>query len=141
MTKTLLYNSNPSVNNADWHLIASNDFTKRSVDYLHQKYKLPSFITPYLMYKGINLNEFDIDSIRDNFSVVMQDTPLFNITPDEQDSNNNFQVKSVGEKQIKNIEYINIDTFDVKNNFFSARRALKLNHDDYGRNISIIMLN
>ena len=42
--------------------------------------------------------------------------------------------------KIKNIESINIDTFDVKNNFFSARRALRLNHDDYGRNISIIML-
>ena len=59
-----------------------------------------------ILIDGVNLNEFDIDSIRDNFSVVMQDTPLFNITPDEQDSNNNFQVKSVGEKQIKNIEYM-----------------------------------
>jgi copper oxidase (laccase) domain-containing protein len=36
---------------------------------------------------------------------------------------------------------INIDTFDKKNNFFSARRSLKLNDDDYGRNISIIMIN
>ena len=43
--------------------------------------------------------------------------------------------------KIKNIESINIDTFDIKNNFFSARRALRQNHDDYGRNISIIMLN
>ena len=43
--------------------------------------------------------------------------------------------------KIKNIESINIDTFDINNNFFSARRALRLNHDDYGRNISIIMLN
>ena len=43
--------------------------------------------------------------------------------------------------KIKNIESLNIDTFDLKNNFFSARRALRLNHDDYGRNISIIMLN
>ena len=43
--------------------------------------------------------------------------------------------------KIKNIESINIDTFNVKNNFFSARRALRLNQDDYGRNISIIMLN
>ena len=43
--------------------------------------------------------------------------------------------------KVKNIESLNIDTFDVKNNFFSARRALRLNHDDYGRNISIIMLN
>ena len=43
--------------------------------------------------------------------------------------------------KIKNIETINVDTFDINNNFFSARRALSLNHDDYGRNISIIMLN
>ncbi len=43
--------------------------------------------------------------------------------------------------KIKSIESINIDTFDISNNFFSARRALRLNHEDYGRNISIIMLN
>ena len=43
--------------------------------------------------------------------------------------------------KIKKIELMNIDTFNINNNFFSARRALKLNHDDYGRNISIIMLN
>ncbi len=45
------------------------------------------------------------------------------------------------ENKIKKIEIIKVDTFDEKNNFFSARRALSLNHDDYGRNISIIMLN
>ncbi len=43
--------------------------------------------------------------------------------------------------KVKKIESIDIDTFDINNNFFSARRALTLNHDDYGRNISIIMLN
>ncbi len=43
--------------------------------------------------------------------------------------------------KIKNIEIMHIDTFDINNNFFSARRSLKLNHNDYGRNISIIMLN
>ena len=43
--------------------------------------------------------------------------------------------------RISNIDMKNIDTFDRKNNFFSARRALKSNHDDYGRNISIIMIN
>jgi len=43
--------------------------------------------------------------------------------------------------KIKNIEKIKIDTFDVRNKFFSARRSLSLKHDDYGRNISIIMLN
>ena len=49
-----------------------------------------------------------------------------------------YQLKSLG---LKKIEVINKDTFDIKNNFFSARRALKLKHNDYGRNISIIMLN
>ncbi len=48
------------------------------------------------------------------------------------------QLKSI---KIKNIDTINIDTFDKKNNFFSARRSLRLKHDDYGRNISIIMIN
>jgi copper oxidase (laccase) domain-containing protein len=43
--------------------------------------------------------------------------------------------------KIKSVEAIKIDTFDIKNKFFSARRALRLNHNDYGRNISIIMLN
>ena len=42
--------------------------------------------------------------------------------------------------KIRKIDMINIDTFKEKNNFFSARRALKLKHDDYGRNISIIMI-
>ena len=43
--------------------------------------------------------------------------------------------------KITSIDMKNIDTFNKKNNFFSARRALKLKHDDYGRNISIIMIN
>ena len=42
---------------------------------------------------------------------------------------------------ISKIEVINIDTFDKKNNFFSARRSLSSNHGDYGRNISLIMIN
>ena len=48
------------------------------------------------------------------------------------------QLKS---NKIEKIDTINIDTFVKKNNFFSARRSLGLNHDDYGRNISIIMIN
>ena len=43
--------------------------------------------------------------------------------------------------KISKIDMINIDTYDKKNNFFSARRSIKLRHDDYGRNISIIMIN
>ena len=49
-----------------------------------------------------------------------------------------YQLKS---NKIKKIDMVNIDTFNKKNNFFSARRSLSLKHDDYGRNISIIMIN
>ena len=48
------------------------------------------------------------------------------------------QLKS---SKITNIDMKNIDTFNKKNNFFSARRSLISKHDDYGRNISIIMIN
>ena len=41
---------------------------------------------------------------------------------------------------ILKIDVINRNTFDKKNNFFSARRSLKRNEPDYGRNISVIML-
>ena len=47
------------------------------------------------------------------------------------------QLKSLN---IKRIEVINKDTFDIKNNFFSARRSKSNNEDDYGRNISVIMI-
>ena len=47
------------------------------------------------------------------------------------------QLKSI---KIDNIDMINIDTFEKRNNYFSARRSLRLKHDDYGRNISIIMI-
>ena len=43
--------------------------------------------------------------------------------------------------RINRIDLLKIDTFDKKNNYFSARRSLRLKHDDYGRNISIIMIN
>ena len=47
------------------------------------------------------------------------------------------QLKETG---INRIEIINKDTYLKKNNFFSARRSLKKNNHDYGRNISIIMI-
>jgi YfiH family protein len=43
--------------------------------------------------------------------------------------------------KVKNIDVINKDTFNAKNNFFSARRSISRNENDYGRNISIIMIN
>jgi YfiH family protein len=42
---------------------------------------------------------------------------------------------------VKNIDMINKDTFNEKNNFFSARRSISRNENDYGRNISVIMIN
>ena len=53
----------------------------------------------------------------------------------------NYVKSQLKSSKISNIEIIKKDTFDSKNNFFSARRSLKLKHDDYGRNISIIMIN
>ncbi|MDB9937162.1 peptidoglycan editing factor PgeF [Candidatus Pelagibacter sp.] len=50
----------------------------------------------------------------------------------------NFQLKTLN---IKKIDIINKDTFNAKNNFFSARRSISRNENDYGRNISIIMIN
>ncbi len=49
-----------------------------------------------------------------------------------------FQLESLN---IKKIDIINKDTFNAKNNFFSARRSISRNENDYGRNISIIMIN
>ena len=49
-----------------------------------------------------------------------------------------YQLKSL---DIKKIDIINKDTFNIKNNFFSARRSIDHNENDYGRNISIIMIN
>ena len=43
--------------------------------------------------------------------------------------------------KVKNIDLINKDTFNEKNNFFSARRSISRNENDYGRNISVIMIN
>ena len=47
------------------------------------------------------------------------------------------QLKNAG---IHNIEIIKKDTFNPKNNFFSARRSIRKKNNDYGRNISIIMI-
>ncbi len=41
---------------------------------------------------------------------------------------------------IKNIEIIKKDTYLLSNNFFSARRSIKKKLNDYGRNISVIMI-
>ena len=42
---------------------------------------------------------------------------------------------------VSKIDIINKDTFASQNNFFSARRSKSRNESDYGRNISVIMIN
>ena len=48
-----------------------------------------------------------------------------------------YQLKNLG---LKKIDLIDKDTYNPKNNFFSARRAIHNNENDYGRNISLIMI-
>jgi polyphenol oxidase len=43
--------------------------------------------------------------------------------------------------EIEQVDIVNKDTFNIKNNFFSARRSKSHNENDYGRNISVIMIN
>ncbi len=49
-----------------------------------------------------------------------------------------YQLRSLG---LKKIDIIDRDTYNQKNNFFSARRSIHKKENDYGRNISIIMIN
>ena len=48
-----------------------------------------------------------------------------------------YKLKNLG---LKKIDLIDKDTYNLKNNFFSARRAIHNNQNDYGRNISLIMI-
>ena len=43
--------------------------------------------------------------------------------------------------KIRNIDLLNKDTYLKNNNYFSARQSIKLKQNDYGRNISIIVIN
>ena len=54
---------------------------------------------------------------------------------------NKYIIHQLKNLNIKKIEAINKDTFNIKNNFFSARRSTSLHENDYGRNISVIMIN
>ena len=67
---------------------------------------------------------------------------FFKITKNKNYFNLNKYIHFQLEKlNIKKIDIINKDTFNAKNNFFSARRSNSRKENDYGRNISIIMIN
>jgi len=96
-------------------------------------------IGPSIQQNSYNVgNEFKQRFIKKNrsnkiFFKRKKNTIYFNLP--------NFVKSQLKSNKITKIDMINIDTFVKKNNFFSARQSLKLKHDDYGRNISIIMIN
>jgi len=53
----------------------------------------------------------------------------------------NFVKNSIKHSGVNRIDVLNKDTFNIKNNYFSARRSIHLKENDYGRNISLIMIN
>ena len=96
-------------------------------------------IGPCISHKNYNVKE---DFLRKFIKKNKKNTVFFKKRNDMIYFNLSKYVKSqLKINKISKIDHINIDTFDNKNNFFSARRSLRLKHDDYGRNISIIMIN
>ena len=59
LSKIKSFQKNLSVTSAKWNVVALDSFTQRFSDYLYQKYKLPNIISPYLSFKGINLDQFE----------------------------------------------------------------------------------
>ena len=104
-----------------------------------EKNNIIAALGPCIKQKSYNVKEdfykkfIKKDKKNKNFFKKKKNTILFDL-PDFIKS----QLKTC---KITNIDTINVDTFNNKNNFFSARRSLRLKHDDYGRNISIIMIN
>ena len=116
---------------------------KKVIDFMLQKGCKKSSITaaigPCIQQNSYNVGyEFEQRFIKKNRSYKIffkrkKNKILFNLP--------NFVKSQLKSNKISKIDTINIDTFIKKNNFFSARQSLKLKHDDYGRNISIIMIN
>jgi len=59
LSKIKLFQKNLSLTGAKWNVVALDSFTQRFSDYLYQKYELPNIISPYLSFKGINLDQFE----------------------------------------------------------------------------------
>ena len=72
------------------------------------------------------------DKRNNNFFFIKKKKFFFNL--------NEYIGNELRKKGVENIEIIKKDTYLNKNNFFSSRRSLKKKLNDYGRNISIIMI-
>ena len=110
----------------------------------------------YFKKKGSNLNDLyaiigpcisqNNYEIKEDFKKKFLNQSLFNKKHFKKEKNKiyfdlkGYIFQQLKNKGIKNIEIIKKDTFSPKNKFFSARRSLKNKINDYGRNISIIMI-
>jgi YfiH family protein len=122
---------------------AYNDIVKKVVKFMIKKGCSPQNITvaigPCISSKNYEVkDDFKKRFIKKDKKNII----FFKITNDKNYFNLNkyihFQLESLN---IKKVDIINKDTFNAKNNFFSARRSISRNENDYGRNISIIMIN
>ena len=104
-----------------------------------KKKNITAAIGPCISQKNYNVK---VDFMRKFIKKNHKNKVFFKIKENEIYFNlPNFVKSQLESNKIRRIDTINIDTFDKNNNFFSARRSLRLKHDDYGRNISIIMIN
>ena len=122
---------------------AYKDIIKKIVRFMIKKGCSPKDITAAIG-PCISANSYQVqqDFIKKFIKKDKKNEIFFKTTKDKNYFNLNkyiyFQLKSLNKKKI---DVINKDTFNTKNNFFSARRSISRNENDYGRNISIIMIN
>ena len=122
---------------------AHNGIVTRVVDFMIKKGCSPKNITAAIG-PCISINNYQVkeDLIKKFIEKDKKNMIFFKKKKDVNYFNLNryiyFQLKNLN---IKKIDIINKDTFNAKNNFFSARRSISRNENDYGRNISIIMIN
>ena len=121
---------------------AYKDIVKKVVKFMIKKGCSPKNITA-VIGPCISVNSYQVkqDFVKKFIKKDKKNIIFFKKTKNKNYFNLNkyihFQLKSLN---IKKIAIINKDTFNTKNNFFSARRSISRNEDDYGRNISIIMI-
>jgi YfiH family protein len=122
---------------------AYKDIVKKVVKFMIKKGCSPKNITA-VIGPSISVNSYQVrqDFIKKFIKKDKNNIIFFKKTMDKNYFNLkkyiHFQLKSLN---IKKIDIINKDTFNTRNNFFSARRSINRNENDYGRNISIIMIN
>ena len=122
---------------------AYKDIVKRVVKFMIKKGCFPKNITA-VIGPCISVNNYQVreDFIKKFIKKDKKNMLFFKKTKNKNYFNLNKYIHSqLKSLNIKKIDIINKDTFNTKNNFFSARRSISRNENDYGRNISIIMIN